>query len=644
MNYYLVGEKKRSLFSRQSTWDFNDALEAAEDGDVIEIEEGFCPINSQDNQSTVIRKNITIQGHVTVNDQGGQTFTNTLDGIVVTDGAQVTLKDVCIQKNIDKSNNIGVRKGSTLIADNVYIRSTVESGTMYPIVYIDGKSHAKFNRVQIDAGKTQDKKNEVYVSDASLDLVNSIIYVRVLATNATVICQQSTINCQVANAIYSEKNSHVTIESSTLIGGLSTPKTFFACVRVFDSQLTIMNSSINQPKLNRALLVTNGKVTLTGGSIDSMKVTSSTVTIDETVIQESLIAEKKSTISAKRFFIVGKENGTVNLYMSSDSSIKADRINFGILTNPNIKLERNVDFKVGVVGHNQYDQEKQAFLVDENNNYVPAATKGKITYFGDLTAYEQLNNMIGIKNVKDEVNEFIAIAEMNKKRKDKGLSDSAMTLHSLFLGNPGTGKTTVARILGKVLYEKKIIANQKFIEVSRSDLVGQYVGQTAVKTREVLESALGGVLFVDEAYTLASGGKNDFGSEAIDEILKFMEDHRSDIVIIFAGYTDSMEKFLQMNEGLKSRIPNSFNFEDYTQDELVQIGLLDLKKKKYRVDEATYTELVHHNFEQSDDHSNGRWIRNLNERLVRKMAVRIAGNEQADLSLITAQDLNAAKL
>lgn len=130
----------------------------------------------------------------------------------------------------------------------------------------------------------------------------------------------------------------------------------------------------------------------------------------------------------------------------------------------------------------------------------------------------------------------------------------------------------------------------------------------------------------------------------IDEILKFMEDHRSDIVIIFAGYTDSMAEFLQMNEGLKSRIPNSFTFEDYTPSELVSIGLLDLKKQKYRVDESTYTDLVKHNYDLSDDHSNGRWIRNLNELVIRKMAVRIAKNDQADLSLITEQDLNATRL
>ncbi|MGC4387324.1 AAA family ATPase, partial [Streptococcus suis] len=127
----------------------------------------------------------------------------------------------------------------------------------------------------------------------------------------------------------------------------------------------------------------------------------------------------------------------------------------------------------------------------------------------------------------------------------------------------------------KLLYQKGLTSQNKFIEVGRSDLVGSYIGHTAIKTREVLESALGGVLFIDEAYTLSKGGDSrDFGREAIDEILKFMEDHRSDIVIIFAGYTKEMGEFLRMNSGLQSRIPNTFDFEDYSPEEIVQIGLL----------------------------------------------------------------------
>jgi stage V sporulation protein K len=252
--------------------------------------------------------------------------------------------------------------------------------------------------------------------------------------------------------------------------------------------------------------------------------------------------------------------------------------------------------------------------------------------------------MIGLQSIKADIKEFIAITEMNKTREEKGLGSANLTLHSLFLGNPGTGKTTVARIVGEVLSEKGIIKENKLIETSRSDLVGQYVGATALKTREVLESALGGVLFIDEAYTLANGSANDFGLEAVNEILKFMEDHRDNIVIIFAGYTDEMKKFLELNEGLKSRIPNVFTFEDYTPDELFQIGLNELHGQNYEVDETDYRDLIHHNFELSNDFSNGRWVRNLNERIIRKLAVRLYDQKNADMSKITTEDLLAVKL
>lgn len=252
-------------------------------------------------------------------------------------------------------------------------------------------------------------------------------------------------------------------------------------------------------------------------------------------------------------------------------------------------------------------------------------------------ALEQLNRLIGIQNVKRQVREFVFQAEANQKKEEQGIKVGDFTLHSLFLGNPGTGKTTVARLIGKILYQKGIIATNKLIEVSRSDLVAGYIGQTAIKTKEVLESALGGVLFIDEAYTLSSGSENDFGREAIDEILKFMEDHRRDIVIIFAGYTNEMDEFLKTNSGLSSRIPMVFNFEDYSPDELVEIGLLGLKQ--YHFNQEMYANTVKNLFARSNDHSNGRWIRNFNEKLLRLQASRLIQSGRDDFHLITDEDI-----
>lgn len=255
-------------------------------------------------------------------------------------------------------------------------------------------------------------------------------------------------------------------------------------------------------------------------------------------------------------------------------------------------------------------------------------------------AMERLQKLIGIQGVKEQVSRFISLAELNQRREEQGQENSDFTLHSLFLGNPGTGKTTVARIIGEVLYQKGIISQKKFIEVSRSDLVAGYVGQTGTKTKEVLESALGGVLFIDEAYSLSQGTGNDFGIEAVNEILKFMEDHRKDIVIILAGYTKEMGEFMQMNSGLVSRVPHTFDFEDYTPDEIVQIGLLGLHNAGYQVDEAYYGEVVKNNYSKTDDHSNGRWVRNFNEKLIMVMSDRVSKAEDADLNLILNEDLD----
>lgn len=257
----------------------------------------------------------------------------------------------------------------------------------------------------------------------------------------------------------------------------------------------------------------------------------------------------------------------------------------------------------------------------------------------------QVMALTGLQKVKDQIAAFVKMVSFNQKRADMGLHTTHQTLHSMFLGNPGTGKTTVARLLADALYWAGAINSDRFKEVSRKDLVGTTLGVSANMTRQVLEEARGGVLFIDEAYSLYQEQNNEFAKEAVEELLSFMENHRHEITVIFAGYTSEMMDFLAMNPGLKSRIPHQFNFEDYTAEEIASIGYRSLLDEDYRVDEELYRQIVSQLYKQSADNSNGRWIRNINQRLISIMADRvsneIAANSEShiDVQTITEQDL-----
>ncbi len=258
---------------------------------------------------------------------------------------------------------------------------------------------------------------------------------------------------------------------------------------------------------------------------------------------------------------------------------------------------------------------------------------------------EELDELIGLTKIKKDVRELADFAKIQKLRRDQGMKSVPVSLHLVFTGNPGTGKTTVARILGKLYKKIGILSKGQLIEVDRSGLVAGYVGQTALKTQDQIQKAMGGILFIDEAYALAQ--KDDaFGQEAIDTVLKAMEDHRDDLIVIVAGYTRPMEKFIESNPGLKSRFNKYIEFPDYTVDELEQIFLLNCRKYEYELDENVQKQvramIVMRRLERLENFANAREVRNLFEDIVTNQARRIAAMESPtpeDIRLIKLEDL-----
>jgi stage V sporulation protein K len=300
---------------------------------------------------------------------------------------------------------------------------------------------------------------------------------------------------------------------------------------------------------------------------------------------------------------------------------------------------------------NSSGQINVTFPIDTNYNSSSAIVNGKYTTFDHRKhlaldkVMKQMDRLVGLQNVKDFVYEIYAWLYITQCRRELGLKASHQTLHMIFKGNPGTGKTTVARILGHLFQEMGVLSKGHLVEVERADLVGEYIGHTAQKTRELVKKSLGGILFIDEAYSLARGGTKDFGKEAIDCLVKAMEDHKDEFVLILAGYPAEMENFISSNPGLPSRFPIQLEFTNYSVEQLLSIADIMVEDREYQISlqaKQKVKQFLQDQIKYSESNfSNARFVRNLIEKAIREHAVRLLHhphNTKDDLMTLSSQD------
>ncbi|WP_230501761.1 stage V sporulation protein K [Sutcliffiella rhizosphaerae] len=291
------------------------------------------------------------------------------------------------------------------------------------------------------------------------------------------------------------------------------------------------------------------------------------------------------------------------------------------------------------------NRERKPLKVTHIQHPEPSYTPTNHAVLKDIE--KELAELVGLQEMKRIVKEIYAWIYVNKKREDVGLKAQKQVLHMMFKGNPGTGKTTVARLIGKLFCDMNVLAKGHLIEAERADLVGEYIGHTAQKTRDLVKKAFGGILFVDEAYSLARGGEKDFGKEAIDTLVKHMEDKQHDFILILAGYKREMEEFLRTNPGLVSRFPIIIDFPDYTVEELMEICQRMLREREYQFSNEAEWKIKEHLIQIKETllptaFSNGRYIRNILEKSIRSQAMRLLSTERyerKDLMTLEAKDL-----
>ena len=377
----------------------------------------------------------------------------------------------------------------------------------------------------------------------------------------------------------------------------------------------------------------------------------------------SKLLQQKKKIESLKTYIESNEYKTLLKERSKISKIKTsllnekkeiEKIKTFIKSNNYVELlkeKKNIEKIISDIKNNNRELEKKSNQESKEIIQTNKVISSKKTF------YKKLDDLIGLIEVKEKVTELIDLTKIQAERQKIGLKNMTTNKNMIFQGPPGTCKTTVARIIGEIFHSLGLLSKKKFVEVDKGSLVAEYVGQTAVKTTEVIEKAKGGVLFIDEAYSLLDC---DFGKESITTILKFMEDNREDLVVIIAGYKEPMQKFINSNPGLKSRFSNLIDFPHYSQQELVEIFKYQTKLNNYKLSENALIQLnpVVANIYKSKDENfgNGRSMRNLLDISIKKHASRLINQKKKtnfwgspkklsleDLSTLRGEDIQLSK-
>ncbi len=356
--------------------------------------------------------------------------------------------------------------------------------------------------------------------------------------------------------------------------------------------------------------------------------------MNDTNFIKKFIYNLKENLNDKKITMISGKSDVLKSFLFNDDSLNNTYFNFKLLgSKPSVN-----DVYNEIINNHKISDEFNIKVLDYITNTYENSELDYDTYLSNLNRYisfnkdvpvleksksidevfKELNELVGLQKVKDSLYDLVDLITLKNKTKDD-LKINNVNLHMVFLGNPGTGKTTVARLISDILFDLKYIKQNKLIEVSSKDLVAEYVGQTAVKTMNVVNKAMGGILFVDEAYALAdNGGENSYNGEAIATLIKAMEDYRDNLVVIFAGYTKEMQDFLDSNSGIVSRIGYTLEFDDYTNDELKAIFSGMVKKAGFELEEDALIEVDNlineHRFDKN--FGNARFVRNVYEKSV----------------------------